>query len=317
MKRLASLALVALAGCVVAPPASDSLDQARGAYSAAQADPQVRTYASAELDAAGRSLNDAERLAREGAAPEEVAHQAYLAEQRARIARETAQTRANEAEIAKAGAERERVMSEARSREAQARSREAEARLREAEAERDRALARAKAAEESRLIAESARSTQVLANEQLTSDVRRLEAQLRDLQAKQTQHGWIITLGSDVLFDVGRASLKPGGRRAVENVARIMRESPERNIVIEGFTDNSGSEDANQRLSDRRAHAVRNALIASGVAPERILARGLGAAYPVASNTNAAGRQLNRRVEILIADTPGRAATGGSALDRR
>src|SRR5438105_1071260 len=102
---------------------------------------------------------------------------------------------------------------------------------------------------------EQARSAQASTNEQLASDVRRLEAQLRELQAKQTQQGWIITLGSDVLFDVGQATLKPGGRRAVENVARVMRGEAERNIVIEGFTDNSGREDANQRLSERRAQA--------------------------------------------------------------
>jgi outer membrane protein OmpA-like peptidoglycan-associated protein len=291
------LSLLALAACVAAPPANDSLAPARAAYAAAQADPDVRSLAPAELDAAGRSLSEAERLAREDADPEEVAHQAYLAERRARIARELTQARANEAEIARAGAERNRVALEARAR--------------EAEAARDRALARAKAAEESRQIAESARSAHASTNEQLASDVRRLEAQLRELQARQTQQGWIITLGSDLLFDVGRASLKPGGRRAVENVARVMREEPERSIVIEGFTDNSGHEDANQRLSERRAQAVRDALIQSGVAPQRIMARGLGAAYPVASNTHAAGRQLNRRVEILIADTPGRAATGG------
>jgi outer membrane protein OmpA-like peptidoglycan-associated protein len=146
--------------------------------------------------------------------------------------------------------------------------------------------------------------------------VRRLQEQVRELEARQTQRGWVITLGSDLLFDVGRATLKPGGRRALDNLARIMRNEPERTILIEGFTDDRGPEEANRRLSERRARAVRSALVQRGVAARRIEARGLGEAYPVASNANPAGRQLNRRVEILIGEHVGRAATGASAPSR-
>ena len=116
-----------------------------------------------------------------------------------------------------------------------------------------------------------------------------------------------------VLFDVGQARLKPGGRRAIGNLARFMRQYPERRIAIEGFTDSSGSPQANQRLSERRAAAVRQALVQAGIEPGRIVARGLGEAYPVASNDNPGGRQLNRRVEILLGDTDARAATGASS----
>ena len=84
------------------------------------------------------------------------------------------------------------------------------------------------------------------------------------------------------------------------------------NIVIEGFTDDRGSAQANQRLSERRAEAVRDALVREGIDAGRINARGLGEAYPVASNQDPGGRQLNRRVEILIGETAGRAATGAS-----
>ena len=288
MKRFFLPLCISLAACALTPPANDALDQARAVYRSARADPRVATYAPVELDAAARALNEAERLWRDNAYPGEIAHQAYLAEQRSRIARETAGSRATEAEMAQASEQRNRVILEARAR--------------EAEAERDRAIARARAAEESNRVASA----------DLTSEVRRLQAQLAELQARQTERGWILTLGSDVLFDVGQATLKPGGRRAVDNVARVMREHRERNIVIEGFSDNSGREDANQRLSERRAQAVRDALVQSGVPANRVMARGLGAAYPVASNSHAAGRQLNRRVEIQIGEVPGRAATGAS-----
>jgi outer membrane protein OmpA-like peptidoglycan-associated protein len=212
----------------------------------------------------------------ERAAPGERAHRAYLAEQRSRIARELAHARA---------AERQSL----------------QARLREAEEARDRAQARAKEVEEARDL-----------NDRLSAQLRRLQAQVAELQARETERGWILTLAGDLLFDAGNAAIKPGGRRALVNLARFMREHPERKIVIEGFTDDRGSPPVNQRLSEQRAAAVRDVLVREGIEPERIAAHGFGAAYPVASNSDHAGRQLNRRVEILIGETVGRAATGGT-----
>jgi len=203
-------------------------------------------------------------------------HRAYLAEQRARIAREAGHARL---------AEREST----------------QARLREAQEERDRAQSRAREVEEARDM-----------NDRLSAQLRRLQVQVAELQARETERGWILTLAGDLLFDVGQASIKPGGRRALANLARFMLEHPERKIEIEGFTDDRGSREANQRLSERRATAVRELLVREGVEAERIAAHGYGAAYPVASNSDSAGRQLNRRVEILIGETVGRAATGGT-----
>jgi len=94
---------------------------------------------------------------------------------------------------------------------------------------------------------------------------------------------------------------------------RLSSGPPERKIVIEGFTDDRRSPRFNQRLSEERAQAVGDALASEGVEPQRIVARGLGPAYPVAANNDARGRSLNRRVEILIGETVGRAATGASS----
>ncbi len=282
MKSAGAIAgLLLLAACASSPPANDALERARAAYHAAQADPLVPIRASAELEGAASALAEAERAS----SPSDSAHFAYLAEQRARIARELAQARANDAE-----AERRRELA-------------LETRLRNAEEERDRALAAAKAAE-------AARDT----SDRLSAEVRRLQAQVAQLEAQQTERGWILTLGSDLLFDSGQATIKPGGRRAIKNLAQFMRKQPERKIVIEGFTDDRGSAAVNQRLSARRAQAVRKALVQDGIEAERIEARGRGADYPVATNSNAQGRQLNRRVEILIGEGPGRAATGGTTL---
>jgi outer membrane protein OmpA-like peptidoglycan-associated protein len=121
-----------------------------------------------------------------------------------------------------------------------------------------------------------------------------------ELKARQTERGWVLTLTNDLLFDTGKATLKPGGKRAVEKLAQFMREHPDRDISIEGFTDSSGPDDVNRSLSERRAEAVKQALVARGVETNRIDARGYGQAFPVASNDTPAGRQLNRRVEIII-----------------
>lgn len=265
--------LLLLAGCAVSPPANQALDQARASYAAAQNDSAVLRYAAAELDAASRTLSDAER----SRAPDEAAHLAYLAEQRSRIAREIGHARANERAAL-------------------------EARLRQAEEERDLAQARVKEIEQERDL-----------NDRLAAEVRRLQRQVADVKARETDRGWILTLGSDLLFDLGQATLKPGGRRAIANLARFMRQYPERRILIEGFTDSSGSPERNQRLSERRADAVRQALVRDGVEPSRVASRGLGSAYPVASNDAPSGRQLNRRVEILLGDAETRAASGAGA----
>jgi len=177
-----------------------------------------------------------------------------------------------------------------------------ELRLRESEEARQQAESRAKELEQARDL-----------NDKLSADLRRLEAEVAALRAHETQQGWILTLGSDVLFDLGDAKLKPEGKRAIAKVARFMREQPERKIVIEGFTDDRRSPRFNQRLSEERAQAVGDALASEGVEPQRIVARGLGPAYPVAANNDARGRSLNRRVEILIGETVGRAATGASS----
>ena len=175
---------------------------------------------------------------------------------------------------------------------AQAEASSLELRLRESEEARQQAESRAKELEQARDL-----------NDKLSAA----------LKAHETEHGWILTLGSDVLFDVGDAKLKPEGKRAIAKVARFMREQPERKIVIEGFTDDRGAPRLNQRLSEQRAQAVRDALVSEGVEEQRIVARGLGPAYPVAANKDARGRSLNRRVEILIGETVGRAATGASS----
>lgn len=126
-----------------------------------------------------------------------------------------------------------------------------------------------------------------------------LLAQLADLQAKTTERGIQLTLG-DVLFSTGQADLKAGSAAKLDQLAKALANVPDRAILIEGFTDNVGTDASNLVLSQNRANTVSNYLRSHGVAAARITANGKGEALPVAGNENPAGRQLNRRVEVTI-----------------
>ena len=131
------------------------------------------------------------------------------------------------------------------------------------------------------------------------------DAQIKQLQesmnAKQTERGTLVTFG-DVLFDLDRSELKPGGMHNITKLAQFLQENPDRKVIVEGYTDSTGSAQYNQTLSERRANSVRAALIKQGVGPERIVAQGYGKEYPVASNSDSSGRAMNRRVEVTISN---------------
>lgn len=133
-------------------------------------------------------------------------------------------------------------------------------------------------------------------NEAVTQ-LRSLVAEITNLQ--QTQRGLVISL-SDILFDVGRSTLKAGAQASIQRIAVVLRQYPQHQILVEGHTDATGTDEFNLQLSRDRANSVRTALVAGGVETGRISAEGFGESRPVASNDNAAGRQQNRRVEIVI-----------------
>jgi outer membrane protein OmpA-like peptidoglycan-associated protein len=111
-----------------------------------------------------------------------------------------------------------------------------------------------------------------------------------------------------VLFDTNQAQLKPGGMRNVLKLANFFKEYPQRTVLIEGFTDSTGSAGSNQDLSERRAGSVRTALLDMGISKDRMTSRGYGESYPAAGNDTATGRQLNRRVEVVVSDESGKIA---------
>lgn len=292
--RWALAAFAALAAaCATTPQSNSALEQARAAYEAARNDAAAAEAAPVVLDKAENELEQAESLFEDGGDAELVDHHAYLALRQSEIAIARGRVAVAESQVAAADAQRQEVLLEARTRDARRSEERAEARALEAAA----ALS---SAEQS---AQQAAAAQARA-EQLQAEAVELQSQLQELQAKPTPRGLVLTLG-DVLFDTAEAQLKPGADRALNELVEFMEEYPERNVMIEGFTDARGGETYNLGLSERRADAVESALIAEGIDQRRIRSRGFGEAYPVASNETDAGRQLNRRVEVIISDDAG------------
>jgi outer membrane protein OmpA-like peptidoglycan-associated protein len=211
-------------------------------------------------------------------------------------ARETNMAR-REAEHARRLAEQERILGqEARLQAERERMLGAEART-QAEFDRRAAEQDRRAAELARLEADQARAEAMEARRAMTA----MQATLADMQARQTERGLVLTVG-DVLFETDRAELKPGAARQLDKLADALRENPDFTVAIEGHTDSTGQHGYNMQLSERRAESVRRHLTARGVDPSRLQAVGFGPDQPVASNAHAAGRQQNRRVEVVIQD---------------
>jgi outer membrane protein OmpA-like peptidoglycan-associated protein len=328
---LSLIAAAMLAGCTTMPPKNTALEDARSVYSSARTNPQVVTLAPIELQKAGETLSKADAALSKGddAAVNQLA---YLTRQQVAIAQETAKRKAAEAAVISATAQRDQVRLAARTAEADAAKRQVamsqaevdEARRQaeiaqqaaeqqaaalaaaNAQAQRDEALIAARQAEadEAKRQAELARQTAEQQAAAYQARIAEQEQQLKELDAKKTERGMVITLG-DVLFAVNKAQLSAGGVRNVQKLANFLNQYPQRKVLIEGHTDSTGSRSINQPLSERRADAVRTALVGMGISGDRIETRGYAEQYPVASNNTAAGRQLNRRVEIILSDDSG------------
>jgi outer membrane protein OmpA-like peptidoglycan-associated protein len=264
---------LALGACASMPQPNAALEDARAAVRTAEADPNVQRYSALDLEVAKKDLAIAES-ANQNHKDAEVAQPAYLALQNARLAEAHAAAKADDARVAAGQAERDQIMLAARTREAnnaKALAANAQAQVASAQSERDQA----------------------------NQEAARAQAELEALKAQPTPRGQVMTLG-DVLFDTGRSELKSGAARKLDQLVQFLNEHPERRVQIDGFTDSVGSDEYNENLSHRRADSVKEVLISRGVDSSRVSTTGYGKAYPVASNSDSAGRQLNRRVEVVI-----------------
>jgi outer membrane protein OmpA-like peptidoglycan-associated protein len=251
---------------------------------------RMRRLAEAK-EAAEKAQADAERTRREAELAKAEAERAKLEAERAERAAADERARreqaGREADAARARIEAERMKAESERRAAEDAARRAEA---------DRAAARAET-EKAQKMADEAKRERDAAYQKLYVSLSEI------LDTKRETRGFIVNLG-DVLFDTGRATLKPGAREKLSKLAGILLAYPGSLLLeIEGHTDSVGSDQLNNKLSQDRAEAVSSYLTQSGVKPEKIkAARGFGKSKPIATNDTAAGRQQNRRVEVVIED---------------
>jgi outer membrane protein OmpA-like peptidoglycan-associated protein len=272
MKHRYSLILAAVAASVAACSSTPTTtDELETARAVV---PQVEAspragVAATEIAEARKALDRANRLADKRGKAEEIQYEATVASRNAQIANEKILAAMAKDEIDKGTAERQAVLADARAREAQRN-------------------------------AEYARSAEERANS--------LERELADLKGKKTDRGIVVTMG-DVLFDTGKATLKPGAYATVDRLATVLKEDAARKVLIEGHTDSVGSDEYNQSLSERRAQSVQAALFERGVEASQISTVGKGETTPVASNDNPAGRQQNRRVELVFQDDRSKVAS--------
>jgi outer membrane protein OmpA-like peptidoglycan-associated protein len=302
-------ALLALAACQTIPPSNPALEEARTAVNTAAADPAVTTAAPSELQRARDALVAAQS-AWASRDETETRSRAHIATQRAKIASEVGARYTVEQRLQQTGAERERIRTEARTREAQAAENRAAEAKREASVAQDQARTAQAQVQAAQDQAQTERQRAEDQRRQLEAErerAGRMQQDFEALAAKSTERGVVVTL-QDVLSDVGKAQLRSGGVRSLERVAGVLKNYPERRVLVEGYTDSQGSESYNLELAQRRASAVKQQLAAFGISDQRVETHSYGEAYPVAGNETEGGRQQNRRVELLFSDGGGRFA---------
>ena len=277
-----SVAIAAvLAACSAAPPRNESLETARTMVPEVEKSPRAGV-AAADISNARKSLEAANHLAEAKGKRADIEYEANNAVTSAQIANEKILTAQANEEVANGTAQRQAVLLQAREREAQRNADQASDARRQADASSVRADAAASRADS-------------------------LEAELAGLKLQKTERGLVLTLG-DVLFDTSQATLNPGAYGTLDRLATALREKSGRKVLIEGHTDNVGSDESNQGLSERRAQSVQSALMQRDVARSQVTALGKGENFPIASNDSADGRQSNRRVELIFTEDQTRVA---------
>jgi outer membrane protein OmpA-like peptidoglycan-associated protein len=270
-----SVAIAAiLSACSSPPPRNEALETARTVVPEVEKSSRAGV-AAVDISNARKSLEAANRLDASKGERADIEYEANNAVTSAQIANEKILTAEANEQIAAGTAQRQAVLLQARERESQHSADQASDARRQLDASAQRANS--------------------------------LEAELADLKVQKTERGLVLTLG-DVLFDTGQATLKSGAYATLDRLATALREKSGRKVIIEGHTDNVGSDVSNQGLSERRAQSVQSALMQRDVPRNQVTALGKGENFPIASNDSADGRQSNRRVELIFTEDQARVA---------
>ena len=281
------LIILFIAGCGPSQKemmAKDQVERAKKAYADAKANPNVEEYAPLQLQDAGKAVQEAEKAKD----LDDMLQRGYIAERKTQFAVTVADAKTAERDMDKRNVEKAELNAKKQTLEAERAKREASQAQMAAAAEAERAaIARRQAQAE----AEKAAKAKAEADQ--------LMKELSNLKAQQTERGIVLTIG-DVLFATGKAELSAEANKSVDKLADFLKKYPNRNVLIEGHTDNVGKDDYNLALSQKRADSVKARLVGDEIEAGRITTVGYGKKFPVASNDTKAGKAQNRRVEVIV-----------------
>ncbi|MGZ8251850.1 MAG: OmpA family protein [Methylophilaceae bacterium] len=294
-----AVASAMLVACSATPTKPEAASTARSKLTQLQSNPQLAGLAPVAIKEAEVAVRAAEVPQADSVKGQ---HLAYIAERKVDTAQALAEGRLLVDQRTMLNQQREKARLDSRTLEVDNARSKAEAAQQQADSARSNAesarldtLAAQQEVDTARSKAESAR-LETLAAQQQAADLQR---QIEEINAKPTERGLVVTLG-DVLFDTGKAELKSGATTNLAKLATFLNQYQDRSVIIEGHTDTVGNGDYNLSLSQRRADAVKVWLMNQGVNAQRLVTLGKGESSPVAGNDSASGRQLNRRVEVII-----------------
>lgn len=314
--------------------ANERLKNARTAYNKAQANPLVESYSLKTLLDAEKSLKDAEQrrdnvytatssgtskkynYSEKKSIFNDVSRLAYMAERQAQISEALAEGVVARNEVVKLGMEKAQIQLQKSQLEQKLLKQDLDEKAFALESAKLELATASSEAERARILADIQSKEAALANalaqakakeaedkareaEKAKEELAMLMKEMSELQGQLTDRGIVLTIG-DVLFDTGKFDLNISAQRSMEKIAEFLEMKKNRNLLVEGHTDNVGSDSYNQTLSEQRAISVKRALEKRGVAGDRIVTIGYGKNYPLASNDTARGKQQNRRVEAII-----------------
>jgi outer membrane protein OmpA-like peptidoglycan-associated protein len=305
-----SAVVALLAACASVPTKPAGAAEARARLTQLQTDPNLGSRAPVAMKEADAAVSYAEQPQPDR---DLAAHAVFMANTKVDIAKAQAETRFAEDQRTTLAEQREKARLDARTREAdiaQGKVAMAQSESAERKLEADQARGAAVVANAAAAAADQARGEAVAANAAAAANnaaaaanaaeqSAELQRQIDALQAKVTDRGIVLTLG-DVLFTTGQADLKSSASGNLNKLVTFLNQYPNRTVMIEGFTDNVGTDDYNLALSQRRADSVRSHLVRQGIDAGRLTASGKGESEPIEGNDTAMGRQQNRRVAVII-----------------
>lgn len=290
-----AVASVLLVACTARQIQPEAVNNARSKLTMLQSNQPLASQAPVAIKEAEVAVRAAEVSQGD---KEQVAHLMYIAERKVDTAQALSESRLLVEQRTALSQQRETARLDSRTKEVDiARS--------NADSARIETLAAQKEVENARSNAESSRLKTLAAQQESANAQQKaadLQRQIAELNAKPTERGLVVTLG-DVLFDTGKAELKSGATTNLAKLATFLNQHQNRSVMIEGHTDTVGNADYNQALSQRRADSVKGWLMKQGIHSDRLVTAGKGETSPVSGNDSASGRQLNRRVEVIIENT--------------